>query len=86
MVADIESPDVLHTLVVCRSHGWQRLAPILMWDMLGWPGWRMGAVFMAVAGHEQLLSSSSIVGISCYSSMGVAHGEALFEGLHWWWG
>ncbi len=22
MVADIESPDVLYTLVVCKTHGW----------------------------------------------------------------
>ncbi len=42
MAADIESPDVLHTLVVCKTHGQRRLALILMWEVLGWPGWGWG--------------------------------------------
>ncbi|KAK0235514.1 hypothetical protein EDD85DRAFT_792334 [Armillaria nabsnona] len=45
MMADVESPDILHTLGVCRSHGRQQLAPILMWEVVGWPGWGWEPVF-----------------------------------------
>ncbi len=45
MMADVESPDILHTLGVCRSHGQWRLAPISMWEVVGWPGWGWEAVF-----------------------------------------
>ncbi|KAK0226817.1 hypothetical protein EDD85DRAFT_958586 [Armillaria nabsnona] len=33
MAADIKTPDILHTLMVCRSHGWRRLSPMSMWAM-----------------------------------------------------
>ncbi|PBK81645.1 hypothetical protein ARMGADRAFT_1091036 [Armillaria gallica] len=45
MTADVESPDILHTLGVCRSRGRRRLAPISMWEVVGWPGWGWEAVF-----------------------------------------
>ncbi|SJL06844.1 uncharacterized protein ARMOST_10186 [Armillaria ostoyae] len=42
MVADVESPDVLHTLGVCGSRLWQRLASMLMWRVAGQSGWGWG--------------------------------------------
>ncbi len=49
-------------------------------------GMVMGAVLVSVAVYGQSLSSPSMVGTWWYSLMGVAHGEASFEGLRWRWG
>ncbi len=35
MVVDVESPGVLHTIEVCETHVWLRLAPISMCGVLG---------------------------------------------------
>lgn len=42
MMADVESPDALHTLVVCGSRMQERLAPMSMWEVLGRLGWGWG--------------------------------------------
>ncbi len=55
MAVDIESLEVLHTLVVCRSRGRRRLALISMWEVLGLPGWGWGGVLVAMAGHGAIV-------------------------------
>ncbi len=86
MVANIQCPDALHTLVVYGCHEWWQLALMLTWAVWGRSGCRWGAIFAATARHVQSSSSLSMLRMSWWLSMGIAHGAASFKGLCWWWG
>ncbi len=66
MMANVKSLGVAYSLGVCRSHVWQRLAPMSMQQVLGGVGMGIWPMFMALDGisghrhrHRQLCSLSS---------------------------
>ncbi len=86
MAADVISPDVYYTLVVCEIRVRKRLAPMSIWTLLGRWDCEFGLVswpLLGVYGRNRRRRAWRPPGLSLEMS---SYATASFEGLRGWWG